>query len=280
MTEVDTEAIASSVGEGVETITKNGWEGALKVILFAVILLVVCLIVKRILLKILDRGLDKSKVDKTFHTFIRSATNIVLWFVVIMIVAQSLGINATSLLTLLGIVGLAISLSVQDSLSNLAGGITILTTRPFKVGDFVEIGDTMGTVLEIGMVHTKLDTLDNRRVVVPNSTVVSAKVTNYSTEPLRRVDLTISAAYQAPVELVKETIQGVCRSHEKVLSDPEPFVRLSTYGSSAIEYTVRAWCQNADYWDVYFDILEGIKTAFDAKGIAIPYPQMEITVKQ
>jgi small conductance mechanosensitive channel len=197
-----------------------------------------------------------------------------------MIVAQSLGINATSLLTLLGIVGLAISLSVQDSLSNLAGGITILTTRPFKVGDFVEIGDTMGTVLEIGMVHTKLDTLDNRRVVVPNSTVVSAKVTNYSTEPLRRVDLTISAAYQAPVELVKETIQGVCRSHEKVLSDPEPFVRLSTYGSSAIEYTVRAWCQNADYWDVYFDILEGIKTAFDAKGIAIPYPQMEITVKQ
>jgi small conductance mechanosensitive channel len=280
MTEVDTEAIASSVGEGVETITKNGWEGALKVILFAVILLVVCLIVKRILLKILDRGLDKSKVDKTFHTFIRSATNIILWFVVIMIVAQSLGINATSLLTLLGIVGLAISLSVQDSLSNLAGGITILTTRPFKVGDFVEIGDTMGTVLEIGMVHTKLDTLDNRRVVVPNSTVVSAKVTNYSTEPLRRVDLTISAAYQAPVELVKETIQGVCRSHEKVLSDPEPFVRLSTYGSSAIEYTVRAWCQNADYWDVYFDILEGIKTAFDAKGIAIPYPQMEITVKQ
>jgi small conductance mechanosensitive channel len=280
MTEVDTDALTTSVEAGVQNITQNGWEGALKIILLAVILLVVCLIVKRILLKILDKGLDRSHVDKTFHTFIRSAANVLLWFVVIMIVAQSVGINATSLITLLGIVGLAISLSVQDSLSNLAGGITILTTRPFKVGDYVEIGDTAGTILEIGMVHTKLNSLDNRRIVVPNSTVVSAKVTNYSTEDRRRVDLVVSAAYQAPVELVKETIQEVCRSHEKVLADPEPFVRLSAYGASAIEYTVRAWCLNEDYWDVYFDLLEGVKTAFDAKQISIPYPQVEITMKK
>lgn len=280
MEAVDTEAISSSVESSVQTITANGWQGALKVVLLAVVLLLVCLIVKRVILSVLGKGLKHSHIEKSFHTFIRSAINIVLWFVTIMIVAQSLGINTTSLLTLIGIAGLAISLSVQDSLSNLAGGITILGTKPFTVGDYVEIGGTAGTVLQIGMIHTRLNTLDNCRIVIPNSTVVTSQVNNYSTEGSRRVDLTFSASYEAPVETVKETLMEIMNGHEKVLSQPAPFARLSKYDDSGIEYTVRAWCKNADYWDVHFDILEQVKTAFDEKGIAMPYPQMEVTLKK
>ncbi len=149
--------------------------------------------------------------------------NILLWFITLMVVADSLGINASSLLALVSILGLAVSLSVKDSLSNLAGGLTILGTKPFKVGDYVEIGETGGTVQEIGLVYTKLTTIDNRRILMPNSLVVDAQVTNYTTEPLRRVDLTVSASYDAPVEKVKQTIQGVLKDHDKILLDPPPF---------------------------------------------------------
>ena len=239
-------------------------------------LLLVCLVAKRIILRLLDRGLDRGHIEKSFHAFIRSAMNILLWFITILLVAQSLGVNATSLVALLSIAGLAVSLSVKDSLSNLAGGLTILSSQPFKVGDYVEIGDTAGTVLEIGMVHTKLNTTDNCRLVLPNSTVASAQVRNYSTEPQRRVDLTVGADYSASVEQVKATLMELMEAHEKVLPDPAPFARLSNYGDSAIEYTIRAWCLTEDYWDVYYDLLEAIKSAFDAQGIGIPYPQMDV----
>lgn len=278
---VNTEEISQSVESGLHKLMANGWQGAAKTILWAVLLLVICLVVKRILLSLLDRGLDKvSHVEKSLHTFIRSIANIVLWFVTLMVVVDSLGINATSLLTLVGILGLAISLSVQDSLSNLAGGLTILSTKPFKVGDYVEIGTTGGTIQEIGLVYTKLTTLDNRRIVVPNSVVVEAEVTNYSAEPLRRVEFTVSASYDAPVEQVKGAIQGVLQSHPKVLLEPAPFARLNSYGESAMDYVVRVWCENADYWEVYHDLLEGVKTAFDREGISIPYPQLEVKVQQ
>ena len=250
-TNIDTGQLESSVEAGVHTLMKNGWEGALKTIFFALILLVVCLIVKAIVLKILDRALDRFKqIEKSLHTFIRSMMNIILWFITLMIVAESLGINASSLLALVSIFGLAVSLSVKDSLANLAGGFTILSTRPFKVGDYVEIGSTGGTIREIGMVYTKLATL------------------------------VVTAAYDAPVEQVKRTVAEVVERHELTLSDPAPFIRLLRYGDSALEYAVRVWCANSDYWTVYHDLLEQIKEAFDAQRISIPYPQMEVTVRK
>ena len=198
---IDTETLENSVQTGVNQLLRGGWGEALKTILFALLLLVICLVIKAILLKLLDRGLNRfSQVEKSLHTFIRSMANILLWFITLMVVADSLGINASSLLALVSILGLAVSLSVKDSLSNLAGGLTILGTKPFKVGDYVEIGETGGTVQEIGLVYTKLTTIDNRRILMPNSLVVDAQVTNYTTEPLRRVDLTVSASYDAPVE--------------------------------------------------------------------------------
>ncbi|MCI8415608.1 MAG: mechanosensitive ion channel family protein [Ruminiclostridium sp.] len=280
MEQPDTEALENSVETAINNLSRSGWEENLKVVIVAVLLLCVCLIVKRILLRVLDRGLDRGHIEKSFHAFIRSAVNIVLWFVTVAIVAQSLGINATSLIALVSIAGLAISLSVQDSLSNLAGGLTILSTKPFMVGDYVEIGDAAGTVVEIGMVHTKLNTTDNCRLVLPNSTVVSTQVRNYSAEPSRRVDLVVGASYDAPAERVKETLLEVVHAHKKVLQDPEPFARMSKHGDSAVEYTVRVWCETADYWEVYYDLLEQIKTAFDAQGIGIPYPQVEVYLHQ
>ncbi len=278
-TSLDTEAIGNTVETGVQALTKNGWSGALKIVLISMAVLVICLIVKHILLKILEKGLNKSRIEKSFHTFIFSGINILLWFITILLVAESFGIKANSLLALVGVIGLAISLAVKDSLANLAGGMTILSTQPFKVGDYVEIGSTGGSVLEIGMVYTKLNTLDNRRILVPNSLVVDAQVTNYSTEALRRIDLKLTASYDAPVEKVKETIQGVIAAQEKILEEPAPFARLSSYGDSAMEYTVRVWCNNADYWDIYHDLLEGIKTAFDREKISIPYPQLEVALR-
>ena len=280
MEQPDTEALENSVETAINNLSRSGWEENLKVVIVAVLLLCVCLIVKRILLRVLDRGLDRGHIEKSFHAFIRSAVNIVLWFVTVAIVAQSLGINATSLIALVSIAGLAISLSVQDSLSNLAGGLTILSTKPFMVGDYVETGDAAGTVVEIGMVHTKLNTTDNCRLVLPNSTVVSTQVRNYSAEPSRRVDLVVGASYDAPAERVKETLLEVVHAHKKVLQDPEPFARMSKHGDSAVEYTVRVWCETADYWEVYYDLLEQIKTAFDAQGIGIPYPRVEVYLHQ
>ena len=251
---IDTETLENSVQTGVNQLLRGGWGEALKTILFALLLLVICLVIKAILLKLLDRGLNRfSQVEKSLHTFIRSMANILLWFITLMVVADSLGINASSLLALVSILGLAVSLSVKDSLSNLAGGLTILGTKPFKVGDYVEIGETGGTVQEIGLVYTKLTTIDNRRILMPNSLVVDAQVTNYTTEPLRRVDLTVSASYDAPVEKVKQTIQGVLKDHDKIL---------------------------LDYWTVYHDLLEEIKTAFDREHISIPYPHLEVKLHQ
>ena len=186
-TTIDTEALGNSVEQGVDNLFRDGWGGALETILFAALLLVVCLVAKAILLKILDRALNKlTHVERSLHTFIRSMANILLWFVTLMVVAESLGINANSLLALVGVLGLAVSLAVKDSLANLASGLTILSTKPFKVGDYVEIGDIEGTVQDIGLVYTSLNTLDNRRILVPNSNVVDEEVINYTTEPLRR----------------------------------------------------------------------------------------------
>lgn len=281
METIDTQTVTQNVEQSLNNLFRNGWGDVLKSVLIALLLLAVCLIVKRVVLKLVGRSLEKSShIEKSFHTFIRSLLNIALWFVTIMVVADSFGINASSLLTLVGVAGLAISLAIKDTLANLAGGLTILGTQPFKVGDYVEIGTTGGTVLEIGMVYTTLNTVDNRRILVPNSIVADAQVTNFSAEPLRRVDLVVSASYDASVTQVKHTVQAILEAHEKVLSDPEPFVRLSKYGDSAIDYTIRAWCANEDYWQVHYDVLEQIKMAFDQERISIPYPQVDVHLLQ
>ena len=249
-------------------------------LLSALVLLCVSLLVIKLVMRILTKLLEGPRFDQRMQKYILSAVRVLLYILAALIVADSLGIPISSLLALFSVLGLAVSLAVKDSLSNLAGGLTILGTKPFKVGDYVQIDDIEGTVQDIGLVYTSLTTWDNRRILVPNSTVVDAEVTNYTTEPLRRVDLTITASYGASVEEVKDVIQGVLARHDKVLKDPAPFARLSSYGDNALGYAVRAWCRTEDYWDVYYDLLEELKSAFDAAGLSIPYPQMEVTLRK
>ena len=279
-TNIDTEAIGESITEGLEELTRHGWEGAMKTIAFAFLLLLVGMVVKRIVMTLVDRALARSKIEPSFHKFIHSAAKILLWFIILTVVAESLGINATSLLALASIAGLALSLSVQDTLANVAGGLSILATHPFKVGDYVVIGSAQGYVREIGMVHTKLTTFDRQVIILPNSVVADAEVDNHSTEEIRRVSRAISASYEDPVEKVKEVLLKEFSAHPAVLADPAPYVRVSNFGDSAIEYAVRLWCKNEDYWTVHDDVMDMVITAFDREGISIPYPQMEVRIKE
>ena len=247
-------------------------------VLHAIILLVVCLVIVKILMKIVTRFLEKSKLERSLHTFIRTAIKVILLFLTVLIVAQALGINVTSLIALLSVFGLAVSLAVQNSMSNVAGGIQVLGSKPFVVGDYVEAGGVAGTVADVGIFYTKICTVDNKMIQVPNSQIANEKIINYTAEKERRVDLTFTTSYDAPMENVKKTIEEVMGSHALVQVTPEPFVRVSNYGDSSIEYTVRAWCATEDYWTVYFDLMEQVKVAFDKAGIEMTYPHMNVHV--
>ena len=192
-----------------------------------------------------------------------------------MVVAGSLGIDTSSLLAVLSVAGLAASLALQDSLSNLASGINILLTKPFVVGDYITTGSYSGTVEEIRIAYTKLTTPENQVVMIPNRTVTASVITNYSSEGKRRLDLTISASYDAPTELVKEALREAI-DVPQVLKDEPIFIRLTNYGESAIDYTLRVWTPTAQYWDARFDILERIRDAFAKRNIEMTYPHLNV----
>lgn len=244
-------------------------------IISAALLLVICMFCIKLLMKAVNRMLTRSRLEKSVHSIIRSFAKIVLIFLTIMIVAGSLGIDTSSLLAILSVAGLAVSLAIQDSLSNLASGVVILLSKPFRVGDYVTAAGFSGTVKEIGITHTRLATVDNQIILVPNSSVTSAAITNYSTEHMRRLDLVFSASYDAPPETVKEALAEAI-DIPQVLRDQPIFIRLTKYGDSAIEYTVRVWVPNASYWDAYFDITERVKPCFDRRGVEMTYPHVNV----
>ena len=248
-------------------------------ILTAVALLAVCLLVTKFFLKGQDKLLARSKIDRSLHGITRSFTKILLLFITVMVVAGSLGVDVSSLLAVLGVAGLAVSLALQDSLSNLASGINILLTKPFVVGDYVTAGSYSGTVQEIRIGYTKLVTPENQVIMIPNRTVTASVITNYSTEEKRRLDLTVTASYDAPTELVLEALREAAAVPQVLPGEPG-FARLSNYGDSAISYTLRVWTSTADYWDAYFDILERVRAAFDQRGIEMTYPHLNVHMRE
>ena len=242
----------------------------------AVIAAVVCLVVIKILTKLMARALGRSRLDTPLQTLLRRLFKGVLWFVAAIIVLDCLNIEVTSLVAVLSVVGLAFSLALQNFLSNMAGGMQLLASHPFKLGDYVDAGGCSGTVTEIGMFYTKLTTPDNKLVQLPNSTIVSANITNFSAQPTRRVEWKVSASYDAPTDQVISLLKGMAVDHPLVLADPEPVVHVEEYGDNAIGYVMRAWCANADYWTVYFDLMDGFKTAFDQAGVEMTYPHVNV----
>ena len=241
---------------------------------------IIVLVIGAKLIKMLTKWLRKSpkldKLDTSLRSFLVSFSKIALYIILIITVAMILGIPATSFITILASCGVAIGLALQGSLSNFAGGIMILLFKPFKVGDFIEASGETGTVEEITVVYTVLLTPDNKRVTIPNGTLTNSVIENYSAEKTRRVDLKFSTDYKADIETVKKVLTKVAENHPLALKDPAPMVRLSEHSDSALTYTVRIWCKNEDYWDVYFDTTEMVKKAFDENGIEIPYPQLDV----
>ncbi len=247
-------------------------------ILGALIILIVGLKVTKALVKWLRKSPKLDKLDDSLRSFLSSFTSIALYAILVIVIASIIGIPATSFITVLATCGAAIGLALQGSLSNFAGGLMILLFKPFKVGDYIEASGESGVVSEISVVYTELLTLDNKRITIPNGALTNSVIENYSSEELRRVDLNFSAAYTCDIKKVKEVISGIVENHPKALKKPEPFVRVSECADSALTYTVRVWCKNSDYWDVYFDVLEGVKEAFDKNGIEIPYKQIDVHV--
>lgn len=247
-------------------------------ILTIVLLFVGCMAAMKVVLKLTDRAFCRLEVEKSLHTFLHAALRVILWLITLCIVLDYIGVPMTSLVALLGVIGLAISLAIQGTLSNLAGGIQILLSKPFKAGDYVEAGGVGGTVAEVGLAYTKLATVDNKVISVPNGQISAEKIINYTTAERRRVDLVFGTSYDNKPEQVIACIKEVVEAHPKAMAAPEPFVRLSAFKESSIEYTIRVWCATEDYWDLHFDLLEQIKAAFDRVGIEIPYHHLNVHV--
>ncbi len=250
---------------------------ALNTLVSGLVTFLVCVIAIRILKAVLTRTLNRmTRLDPPIRNLIIKLVTTLLWVLTIIIVAGAFGINATSLVAVLSVAGLALSLSVQNLLTNFFSGIMLLINKPFKEGDFVEISDKMGTIKNIGFFNTILATPDNVSIVIPNGDLTAAAVKNYSREPNRRVDLTFSASYDARTEAVKEAVREAIGMDSRILPEPAPFVRLLSYDASSIRYAVRVWCKNADYWDVYFDLNEHVRECFEKHGVEMSYEHINV----
>ena len=242
-----------------------------KVIIIAVIGSLLIRIVNRTIKKLLEN----SKLEKAAHSLIRTLVKTILYVLLALILASSIGIDVTGIVALASVASLAISLALQNMLANVIGGFTLLYTHPFGSGDYVEIAGQSGTVQEVGIAYTRLTTPDNKLVSIPNSAVVAAEIVNYSVTGTRRVDINVTASYDADPDKVVEALLEAAQD-ERVLADPAPFAALTEYGESAISYTVRVWVKTDDYWDVYHKINRRISQVFAQEGIEMTYPHLNV----
>ncbi len=247
-------------------------------ILGALAIFIVGRMIVRSVIKMVRKGMSKSKMDSTLADFLCNVlSGLGLAFVIIAALSQ-LGIETTSLAAIFAAAGLAIGLSMQDSLSNLAAGVMMITFRPFKAGDFVEAGGISGSVKTIGIFTTTMLTPDNKTIIVPNSAVISGAITNYSTQKTRRIDFVFGIGYNDDLKKAKDVLRDIVESDTRVLKDPAPQIVVLELADSSVNFAVRPWVKSADYWAVYFDVMEKVKLRFDEEGISIPFPQTEITI--
>ena len=233
------------------------------------------LLIIRAVTKVLKLALERSSLEKAAHKLILSLVRVASYVLLALIVADKLGIDVTGVVALASVLTLAISLSVQNALTNIIGGLSLLYTKPFVSGDFVDIGGQSGTVQEIGLTYTKLVTGDNKLISIPNSTVASALIVNYSITGPRSVDISVTASYDAPVDKVFEALLEAAKV-DTALEDPAPFVGVQKYGDSAIEYALRVWTGDDDYWTTLYEVNRRIKEVFDARDIQMTYPHLNV----
>ena len=237
--------------------------------------LVVGILLIKAVLRLLRKALEKTRLEKAAYGLILSLTKIGLYLLLGLSLAAGLGIDVTGVVALASVLTLAVSLALQNMLANVLGGFALLTTHPFHSGDFVDIGDQSGTVTAIDMTYTRLMTPDNKVVCIPNSTVMSATVVNYSAGGIRRAELKISAGYDAPTQKVIDALV-LAATVDNALLEPAPFAAVESYGDNAIQYILRFWAKTPEYWDVYFQVNQRVKTVFDEQGIQMTYPHLNV----
>lgn len=244
---------------------------------------ILVLVVGSILIKCLMKALCKSKLSKhadpTVHNFLINLIRIGLYVLLIVTIIAIMGVPMASVVAVIASAGVAVGLALQGSLSNLAGGIMLLIFRPFKLGDFIDASGFSGSVTDIGIFYTTLKTSDNKSITIPNGSLMNDTVTNYSAHDTRRLDLIFSVAYGTDVEKVKTILLEESGKHEKAMKEPAPFCRLSKQNANGLDFVLRVWVKNSDYWQVNFDLLEAINNRFAAEGIEIPFSQMDVHVK-
>lgn len=248
-------------------------------ILLAAVVLTVGIIVIKWGTKKLKLLFEKSRMDESLKPFLVSLIDALLKIFLVVSVVGILGVPTTSFVAVLASAGLAIGLALQGSLSNIAGGVLILTTKPFAVGNFIEVNGYSGTVQAIKIFQTEIVTPDNKVIVIPNGNLANTSIVNYSKKSTRRVDMKFGVSYESDSSEVIGVLKDIISKQPLVLKEPEPFVRLSEYGESAIIYTVRVWVNSQNYWEVYYNIMEEVKKQFDKKNISIPYPQIDVHMK-
>lgn len=255
-------------------------KSALPTLIFAVIVFIIGIVAVKIITKIISRFMKKSTVDNAAVAFLVSFIRVVLYTIVIVSALTLVGVPMSSIIALIGAAGLAVSLALQNYLSNLAGGFIILFSKPFKSGDMIEIDSTTGQIKSINILYTKMLTSDNKTVLIPNGKVADAKIINYSEMPTRRLDMTFDISYSNDFEKAKEIIQGITDRNKLIHKDPVPLIRLGAHKESALEIVVKLWVANDKYYELFYDMSEAVKREFDKHGIEIPYNQLDVHIQK
>jgi small conductance mechanosensitive channel len=263
-----------------EWIVVNGAKLVVDLVVFVLILFVGSIAIRWVL-RITGAALRRSKrVSEILEKFLLTVLHKVLWVVLIMLALPKLGVEVGPLIAGLGVGGFIIGFAFQESLGNLAAGLMLLINQPYQIGEYVEIGGVAGTVREMNVMATTLTTPDNKKVMVPNRKIWGTEIINYTAMPTRRVDMTVGISYKAEIGKAFSVASKVLENYDTVLKDPAPTIGVMTLADSSVNLVVRPWVKTSDYWTTYFDITRKIKEAFDAEGVGIPFPQMDVHVKE
>ncbi len=249
-------------------------------IITALVIFIVGRILVSMVVSLLKKIMKKANVDDTLTSFIASIAKIFLLLVVIIAALESLGVNTTSMVAILGAAGLAIGLALQSSLSNFSSGVMLIIFRPFQAGDFIEAGGAVGVVEEIRIFNTLMKTGDNKSLIIPNSNIMGGNIINYSAKETRRVDMVFGIGYDDDLKKAKTLLEKMLSEDSRVLQDPAPVVAVSELADSSVNFIVRPWVKSADYWGLFWDFTEKVKLTFDAENISIPYPQQDVHMHQ
>lgn len=249
-------------------------------VLYAIVVLIVGLMIIKYIKNSVEKTLGKTALDETLRPFLVSLTAAGLKVLLVLSIIKMVGVDTSSFVAILAAASFAVGLAFQGTLANFSGGILLLILKPFKVGDLIEAAGYTGTVEAIQIFTTTLVTPDNRVILIPNGGLSNASIINYSAKSTRRVDLSFGVGYEVDILETKAILLDVIQKHKAIKKDPEPFVKISEHGDSAVSFVVRVWVDAADYWIVYFDLLEQVKLRFDEEGISIPYPQMDVHITQ